>query len=186
MAHHAFLPPLGSLHPQSNAPSSGFCWPSQEGMSPAPGASTTHPPGAGGPRSLALGPAGPCVGHSWTSPRLLPGRTQEFRGATGSHRRQRWPQCLWLEVVDTVQSRLGPGHAPHPPGGRLGHPTTCGPGNKKTEFSGDVAPGKAHRGQLLTPAAVSVLCDGGTPGAWSCRGTPRHGVAAGRASLGTQ
>lgn len=155
-------------------------------MSPAPGASTTHPPGAGGPRSLALGPAGPCVGHSWTSPRLLPGRTQEFRGATGSHRRQRWPQCLWLEVVDTVQSRLGPGHAPHPPGGRLGHPTTCGPGNKKTEFSGDVAPGKAHRGQLLTPAAVSVLCDGGTPGAWSCRGTPRHGVAAGRASLGTQ
>ena len=31
--------------------------------------------------------------------------------ATGSHRWQ-WPQRLWLEAVDTVWSRLGPGHTP--------------------------------------------------------------------------
>lgn len=114
--------------------------------------------------------------------------------ATGSHRR-RWPQRLWLEAVDTVRSRLGPGRAP--PGGRLGHPTTCGPGNRWTEFGGDVAPGKERAGASCSHQVQCQSCVTGVP--WGRRAaagapqdveprgrTPGRGAAAGRASLGTQ
>lgn len=100
--------------------------------------------------------------------------------ATESHRR-RWPQRLWLEAVDTVRSRLGRGRAP--PGGRLGHPTTCGPGNRWTEFGGDVAPGKEPAGANCSHQMQCQSCVRGYPGGegpqrghprmWSPGGGPR-------------
>ena len=127
-----------------------------------PQAHTLPGPGDLDPLLLAM----PVLG--WVTHGPAPACCQPDPGVQRGHR---VPQ-QWLEVVDTVRPRLGPGHAP-PPGGRLGYPTTCEPGNKKTEFSSDVAPGKARRGQPLTPAAVSVLCDGG-PGGVECswRGLP--------------
>lgn len=76
----------------------------------------------------------------------------------------------------------------YPPGGRLGHPTTWGgPGDRRTEFWGYVAPGKEPTGatcshRMQCRSCVTEAWGGGEPGgeepqrghprAWSLRGGP--------------
>lgn len=93
----------------------------------------------------------------------------------------RVPQAWWaLSVCGwrlwTLSGQAGARTCP--PGGRLGHPTTCGPGNRWTEFGVMWPLAKGAQGQLLTPGAVSVLCDGelslGAKGA--AGGTPGRGA----------
>lgn len=112
--------------------------------------------------------------------------------ATGSHR-QRWPQRLWLEAVDTVRSRLGPGHCPQEADWGTPQPVDLGTDGPNLGVMWPLA--RARRAQLLTPGTISVLCDGGTLGAKGhpaghpgrgARGSTRAWAAAGRASLGTQ
>ncbi|XP_055291176.1 collagen alpha-1(III) chain-like [Moschus berezovskii] len=128
----------------------------------------------------------------------LPPAASQNPGVQSGHR---VPQA----AVASVSVAGGCGHCPvqarartcPPPGGRLGHPTTCGPGNKTTEFSGDVAPGKEPAGANCSHRLQCQSCvtggtpgeknrSGGTPGHGASGGTPRRGAAAGRASLGTQ
>jgi len=72
----------------------------------------------------------------------------------------------------------------YPPGGRLGHPTTWGgPGDRRTEFWGYVAPGKEPTGatcshRMQCRSCVTEAWGGGNPGAKSrSGGTPGRGAS---------